>query len=178
MLWPPDAWNPWISYGISQVLFWDIPYHCIGHPMGHQQGYHTSRHSFTVKIHYAPSPSLASLRRFAVAAPHFLDSTSLFRLISSASSTVHFTFSILPQPYVHLKQLASCPAVSPGICCCLTQILAPHAIWNGWMCVASQVAWYERHLSLHVLYWTDIACWHCLSDRSYSIGTSFSPCIT
>ena len=55
--------------------------------------------------------------------------------------------SILPQPYVHLKQLASRPAVRPGICGCLTQIFSPHAIWNGWMCVARHVAWYERHPS-------------------------------
>ena len=72
-------------------------------------------------------------------------SSHFFRLLDCTFPRKGST--ILPQPYVHLKQLASRPAVRPGICCCLTQVFSPHAKWNGGMCVARHVAWYERHLS-------------------------------
>ena len=106
----------------------------------------------TFNSHCAPLPSLASRRRFAVAAPFFLDSSSLLRLFSSASSTVSCRGN--ERPYFHIHMLTSNSLLPVHYLflnlLLLSQIHSPQAIRNCWMCISFHVAWNEWHPSQHI----------------------------
>ena len=168
-------------------ILWDIPRAIVGYPI---PLYLTSHGTSTGISYITPQPqdSLRSCTFSRLPAPlrrrcssssghHKPLSSHFFRLLDCTFQWKRST--ILPQPYVHLKQLASRPAVSPGICGCLIQKISPQAIWNGWMCVARHAAWYESLAPVLARSLLDRqSVGSCLSDSSYSIGTSFSLCIT
>ena len=132
------------SYGISHARC------CMGYPIcGHRNisgaivGYPTawyfelqrqdSFRSCTFSCFSAP------LRRRC---PSSSGSTSLILLISSASCTVNLRGR--DRPYLHSHMFTSnslLPVSLSGL------ESAARLRWNGWMCFARQVAWYERHPS-------------------------------
>ena len=80
--------------------------------------------------------------------------------------------SILPHPYVNLKQPAPCPVVRPGISSSSPWNLRPAAVWDGIDRVALQVAWQERHSSKNILHRADVECWHLIGSPFVQHGNA------